>query len=434
MLFRNFRTYDDVLLDMLMALILAFVIAPPPRHRPAAVVIDCSRAMTAGDENSRPLDKALRRILKDPELKGAEPFALAFDPGRLGTHLLPLRGLLDPSSVEASSLRLRSELDFFSPDYARLSELRDRGYGEITLLTDQLRIRPIGFKAIEVGFANTSGAYPASVRYDRSTETWRATLVETGPRMSLKVLGWDSVEEEFMVLPPERYALEEGLAGRIVRFSAPGLYLLHLQGPSGQLDVDLPLLLSPSTMTVAASGVFSERMLAIFPGLVPSRVPDVWLQDQGVAGRAAARRVVSAVVKEDGGFVLDPAASRGALLAVGWKPGVQFTLGPSSLSNEDLVLPYDSILSRNAPAFLVEPPREGRLIPAGTAYLVRVGPTLLPLIPPASEFFETRPGARLVLPPPVPARWPWALLLAFLVLVKLVAGSMLAGKSWLTRD
>ena len=431
-LFRRFRTYYDVLLDGAIAVVLAFAIAPPRGPRPAAVVIDGSRAMTSGFADERPLLKALKRLRSDPALKGAEPFLLALDPRTAETRLVPIRKLIEGADAEEAVRRLREACDFFAPDYAKLGELRRQGYGEITLLTDQRWVEPVGFRSVELGIAVPFAAFPSGVRYDRASGSWLVALAEQGYRAALGVSGWDREGARFARISRDRYAIEEGVAGRVVRFAAPGLYLLSLKGPYGLDDIDLPVLLAPHQATAVAKGPFSERMLSVFPGADGTAPPSVALVDRGFQAPGGARRVVTALLDKDGPLVLDPAATGGALLAVGRFSGAGFALGPSSLENEDLVLAYASILADKEPPFLTEPPSGAkRLFPVGSAYLSDRGQ---PLVPPPSQFFETRPGARIVLPPPGVGRWPWAALLAILAAVKLVAWTRLTGKSLLVRD
>lgn len=431
-LFRSFRTYYDVLLDAAIALAVAFAIAPPERSRPAAVVLDGSRSMAAGFASERPLDKALKRIRTDPGLQDADPFLLAFDPGSAETRLVPLRELLKASDTESAVRQLRETHDFFAPDYGRLAELRQRGYGEITLLTDQLRVKPEGFRAVELGMAVGFTAYPTSVRFDRASGAWLVALAESGPRVPIGVLRWDKGESQFVRLALDRYAIGEGTSGRIIRFSAPGLYLLSLKGPFGLEDIHLPVLLAPRQVAAAAAGAFSEGMLSVFTEIDRAAQPSVVLVDRGEKAPAGKRTVVTALVSRDGGQVMDPAETGGSLVAAGTAPEADLVLGPSSLKNEDLVLVYDGILARQAPPFLTSPaPGAGPLLPVGTAYLTKQGE---PLIPPPSQFFEARPGPRLVLPPPASLRWPWVLLLALLTAAKLVLWQRLTGKSLLACD
>ncbi len=433
-LFRNLRTYYDVLLDASIAVVLAFALFPPRMQRPAAVVIDGSRAMLAGFADQRPILKALKRIQGDAGLKGAEPFLLAFDPKTSATQLVPLASYLKGLDAEEAILRLRGDFRFAAPDHAVLSELRQRGYGDITLLTDQLRVQPAGFRAIELGFAVDFAVYPTAVRFDRAAESWLVALAESGPRASLSVSRWDAGTRAFGRLPVDRYAVEDGAAGRLVRFSAPGLYLLSFRGPYGLDDVDLPLRLPARRLSIAAAGPFSERMLSVFPDMEPSHTPELVLRDQTVAGPAAAARLTTALVPGPEHHVLDPARTGGSLIAADVLPGVDLALGPAGRANEDLVLAYENRLSMRPEPFLHSPPPgTEETWPAGTAHLARKGAEVVPVVPPASQFFERRPEQVLVLPPPATARWPWVLLLGILAGLKIGLWKRFTGKPVLAR-
>ena len=433
-LFRNLRTYYDVLLDALIALVLAFALFPPRIRRPAAVVIDGSRAMLAGFAEDRPILKALKRIQGDAALKGAEPFLLAFDPKVSATRLVPLDSYLKGLDAEEAIRRLRGDFRFASPDYATLVELRKLGYGDITLLTDQLRVQPSGFRAIELGFAVDFAVYPTAVRFDRAAESWLVALAEPGPRASLSVSRWNPGNRAFSRLPVDRYAVEDGAAGRLVRFSAPGLYLLSFRGPYGLDDVDLPLRLPARKLAAAAAGPFSERMLSVFPDVEPSRAPALVLRDQGAAGPGGTERLTTALVPGPGRHVLDPARTSGALIAVDALPGADLALGSAARANEDLVLAYENRLSARPEPFLcAPPPGTEEAWPAGTAHLTRKGGEVVPLLPSASQFFQRRPERILVLPPPTTARWLWGLLLGALAILKIGLWKRFTGKPALAR-
>lgn len=433
-LFRTFRLYHDVLLDALIAAVVAFAIFPPARPRAAAVVIDGSRAMLSGFGEHRPLAQALRRLRDDPALREAEPFLLTFDAATSGSRLRPIRSYV-AEDVDSAIQALRRDFDFFSLDYGALAELREKGYGDITLLTDQLRVKGEGFRTVPLGFAVTFAAYPSAARFDRASGTWLIALVETGPRAALSVSAWDRGKGAFLRLAPGRFALEEGVAGRVVRLPAPGLYLLSLKGPYGLDDIDLPLRLPSSELSMEASGPFSERMRSVFPETEASARVDASLVDEGFAPATGSRALVSARVREEGTRVLDPARTGGALVAVGSRPGVDLTLGPSSVANEELVLAYDHFLSQRPLAFSDASRSDSKeLIPVGTAYLANERPMPLPRLPQPSQFFETRPLDQVVLPPPASARWPWLVALACLSLLKLWSWARLTGKPLFLRD
>lgn len=433
-LFRNLRTYYDVLLDALIAVVLAFALFPPRTQRPAAVVIDGSRAMLAGFADQRPILKAMKLIQGDAGLKGAEPFLLAFDPKTSATELIPLGSYLKGLDAEEAIRRLRGDFRFAAPDYAALGELPRRGYGDITLLTDQLRVQPAGFRAIELGFAVDFAVYPTAVRFDRAAESWLVALAESGPRASLTISRWDPKARAFSRLAVDRYAVEDGAAGRLVRFSALGLYLLSFRGPYGLDDVDLPLRLPARMLPVAAAGPFSERMLSVFPDVERSGAPALVLRDQTATGPAGVTRLTTALVPGAEHHVLDPARTGGSLIAVGSLPEVDLALGPAARANEDLVLAYEYRLSARPEPFVhTPPPGAEETWPAGTAHLTRKGDEVVPVIPPASQFFERRPERVLVLPPPTAMRWPWVLLLGALAGLKLGLWKRFTGKPLLAR-
>lgn len=442
-LFRSLRTYYDTLIDAAIALVLAFALAsahaPGTRHR-SAVVIDTTRSMRAGQPGSRPLDRALQRLLTDPALGGAEPFAIALDPASARTRLVPLAEMIAGLDAESAVRRIEGRLDFFAVDYGELASLRSRGYGKVTLLTDRRRFRPKGFEVVESGFTVSFAAYPAAARYDRAAESWLVALVETGPRAKLTLRLWDGLEQHFAPLKRERYRIEEGSAGRRIRFSDPGLYLVSLPGPYGQPGIDLPLLLRPAALDAAAGGSFSERMLSAFPAVAGSAAPALVLLDQGVTAPAGKRRFTTALVPESGRLIIGPDLTGGALVAAGAAStggagGADLALGPSSLASDELVLAYDAILRAGEQAFATAPPAGTRsLVPVGSAYLARTDDGLVPLIPPASAFFETPPQGAVRLPPPPPPRLAWFLALIALAALKLFAWTRLKGKRLFARS
>lgn len=460
LLFRSLRRRYDVVLDAMIAIALAFAL---PASRPAApgaesrggraaVVVDCSRSMLAGPRGSRPLDLATKRMAEDPALRKAEAFALAFDPEGMRTRLFPVQrvakeaererraaaaaagaGAEGPARAAGAAERaadaLEARLPFFAVDYGALAELRHRGYGSITLLSDSLGFRAEGFSAVESGFAVAFAAYPTAARYDRASESWLVALAEAGPRGAISVFALDERSGRPSPLDPKRYAIEEGGSGRSVRFAQSGLYVVSIKDPAGGPNVEIPLRFLPPHLPIAAYGPFSERMASVFPLLERSRSPLLALSDLGEKRPrpAAPAGVVTALVPGNGSLVLDPALSGGRPIAAAMVRGADFALGPSSLANEDLPLAYDSAIAALAPAtFVIAPPAGARaLVPVGSAFLARTEDGLVPLMAPASEFFETRTAGVVSLPPPSPRRLGWALLLAALAAAKLVLRRLL---------
>jgi hypothetical protein len=447
-LFRSFRTYYDFLLDAALAIILAFALAralaPAGEEGPAAVVVDCSRSMLAGQRGSRPLDQALKRLSSEASLKKAVPFALAFDPREGRSALVPISAIVAGAEPARAATRLEDELAFFAVDYGVIAELRLRGFGPVTLLSDHVGRRAEGLGIVESGFAVSFGAFPSAARFDRIADSWLVALVEAGGRGPIRVSAWRQGDGAFSPVGRDRYEIEEAADGRSIRFSAPGLYLISLTAPEGQRDVDIPLRLERKTIQAAARGRFSERMLEAFPLVEKSIHPELVLADLGSGlgsiepAWSAARKspIVTALTKADGPYVINPALTEGRPVAAALVPGADFALGPNGLANEDLVLAYDAaLLAAAVPPFAVPPlPGRGRLVPAGSAY-VAFGPFgPLPLVAPAEEFFETRFDAAVVLPPTRKAAWPWALALAAIAAAKLALWRRISGKSLVRAD
>ncbi|HOX32746.1 MAG TPA: hypothetical protein PLB91_10465 [Spirochaetales bacterium] len=452
---RSFRGRYDILADAAIALALALalpsstpVAGPRGAGGGSALVLDCSLSMLRGEPGSRPLDLALERLLSAAATGAegeAEAFALAFDPGLARTRLYPLAEL-SPSyasrrpgaKAAAGAGRIAEELEarlcFFALDYRALAELGRRGFGSIVLLTDSLGRRAEGIGLVELGFGPGPSAYPSAARYDRASGAWVAALAEAGPRGEVLAFSLDPASGRLSDLPPSRYAIEERPAGRILRFAEAGFYVVALRGPEPGQGADLAFRFSPATIACAASGPFSERMASVFPFLERAGAASLALADLGYPRPRAARSLVSAILPEDGGLLLDPALSGGRPVAAGLAPGADFALGPSSLANEDLALAYyNAIASLGRPAFLAWP-ELGSGPRGGVPRLSRLGSILLahgpegpePLLPPAAESFEPRGGPPLSIAPAAPRRWPWALLLAALAAAKLSAWALLS--------
>ncbi len=438
-LLRSLRGYYDFFIDLAIAIILAAAISTalhPPFPPSSAVVLDCSRSMLAGATGSRPLDLALKSLLGTGTYKGSKAFALAFDPQAMRTRLVPLEKLTAGLDPARAAIALTTELDFFSLDYAVLGELRERGFGRITLLTDSLPGGAEGLDLVETGFAVGLAAYPTAVRYDRAADSWLVALAESGPREAIQVAEWNGAESAFFPARATRYAIEEGPGGRSLRFPSAGLYLLSIRGGNGEQGIDLPIRLPAKNPPVAASGPFSQLMLKAFPLVDTGKAPGILLEDLGSGprgARAPEARIVTALLRTEAEGLLDPASTGGRPVAAGIAKGADLAIGPAGLANEDLVLAYDAAIlgSADPPFATAVPPGTRSLLRVGSAYLAltRSGP--FPLIAPPSESFEARGGPALVLPPPRQSRLPWALALALLCAAKLALWKRFSGKSLL---
>ena len=447
LLFRSLRSHYDVLVDAAIAVALAFAIAAPTlRSSAAAVVIDCSRTMLAGISGQRPLDLAIGRLASEPQLKEAQPFALVFDAAKGRTVLVPIGGLIrrvraggsantgagaaaKTDAVENIARQLQTSFDFFAPDYGELATLRSRGYGAITLVTDHLRFHPDGFRVEETGTSAHIAAYPTSVRYDRTAESWLVVLAESGPRLPLLISVWDREAAAFRALETKRYAISEAAGGRRIRFAEPGLYLVSIRAPGGEVDVDLPISLHPRATRAAAVGPFSERVLSVFPLLEKSPRPELVLADRGTRTPAGPRTIRTALNAAEGENLLDPGLTEGALVPSGYAADADFALGPSSLADPDLVIAYDSAIRMSDTGFSLSiPPGASPLVRVGGSYVARVDGALVPIIAPPERYFELPAEGTIALPPPSRGRLGWALILAALAAGKLALWRRFSGK------
>jgi hypothetical protein len=470
-LFRSFRTFYDVLLDALVALILAFALeaswpapsqiagetAPPFWARPA-VVIDCSASMLLGLPGSRPLDRALARLAEDPALARATAFALAFDPASGGTRLFPLARILDGSTGGAAAARLEAALSFLGVDYPVLGGLRNRGFGKITLLTDSLGFAHRGFEAVESGFQGGNGAfvaYPTLAAWDRVSGSWLAVFTATMPPGSLGLSRWNEGTGRFDRLAASAYRIEPRATGWALRLASPGLYLATSSGPSGESPLRFGFRLLEPREAGAAEGPFSTLMMGIFPLLSAAPRPSILFVDRPGGGAGApgekdldrearasiaaapkARRIETRVLQVEVPSFIDPALTGGRPIVgrVEELPGVEghaFTLGPASMANADLPLAYDGAIQAGLPpAFITTvPPGGGTLVVKEGLVLARDAHGLLPLDPPSAEFFPPATRGSLVLPPPRLPAILWAILLALAAGAKLAAYRRLSGKA-----
>jgi len=445
-LLRSFRTYYDVLLDALIALIIALALSPgdPFASRARAVVIDGSRSMIAGLPGERPLDLAIKRIRKDPALSGADPYLLAFDERKGGSLLVPIGRLLSENEGESAALRLAHEHAFFTVDYRELASIESRGRESIVLLTDRLARRAEGFEVVELGWAGAGaeggasefGAYPSSIRRDHDSGAYLASFSEVGVRGSVLIRVWDEKLANFRNLPISRYAIESNPSGRTFRLPGPGLYLAVFLGPHGSVGADFPFRIAPAKLQARAEGDFSRRMLSIFPSLEQGLKPDILLVDWERRDYAASAisggtpRIVTALVPEMGRFLPDPALAGGRPIAVAVLASADMALGSAALANDNLPLLYDGLVAAaTPPPFVTEVPAgTRRLLPAGDSFLADTGDELVPLIPPASEYFAPRASGAIRIEPRPESRLAWAAILAAVFALKLALWRRISGK------
>lgn len=443
-LLRFFRFHYDALFDAAIAIVVALALAEAHGtlrlfERPKAAVIDCSASMLRGRRGDRPLDRALARLESDKGLEGARAFALAFDPGSATTRLYRLEAVTKGSEGESAALRLEDGLCFFDVDYGRLAELRKKGYGEMTLVTDRFAQRPAGFSVIETETDDASSetynaynepysAWPASARYDRRSGSYAVTFAQAGRGPGLSVSVMEGSGGRFEPLDRAAYRVASRQSGFDVLFARPGLYRIDLDEAWSGFHQGFGIRLLNARVAGSASGEFSRRMMSVFPLVEEAPRPDFVFADKGQEPPSAreAKVVSTELLAASPAFHIPPRFSGGRpiLGSLGLSPAAaEFSLGPEATANEDLPLAYDGlILSELPPPFLTAPRADDRKVAEmGGILFVKDAEGLLPLNPPSTEFFPGQAGSLLALPP---ARNPSAF--TVLALFALAAGKLLA--------
>jgi hypothetical protein len=468
---RTFRLRHDFIFDAAIAAVLAFTIldkggvppagaeGPGSKGPRSALVLDCSRSMLAGIPGHRPIDEAIKILATDKTLADSDRWLLAFDPLVPGTRLRKWAEVVGDLSGEAIVTRLAGELSFFAVDYEALKGLGGKGYKDITFITDAFPYSARGFRVIETGFAGpgadpvspdpgagetssagASAAWPASVRFDRATGSYRVSLIEAGRRGGLQVGSWNGNTERWITLSASRYSVEDRKQGRELRLPGPGIYLLSLDDPMGAIGMDFPVRLDPGPIAGQAIGDFSSLVLKVFPLIEVGPRPRILLKDlgakEGVLGISADGSMLSIVTtfEPETPYLVDPGITAGRPLAVGLVKGVDFVWGPRSLANMDLPLAYDGSMQASiGPPFLTELPKGARrLMPAGASFLV-IGPNGdIPLIPPNSEFWKPSTEGFFTIERP-PKRLLWSGILALLLVAKYLTWRLLTGKNLFAR-
>lgn len=338
-------------------------------------------------------------------------------------------------------------------------------------------------------------AWPASIRFDREKGNWLAAFVQSLPPSSVGLERWDDARATFAKPDAESYRIESREYGWAFRISQPGIYRATATGPLGEGPLDFTFRLVEARRAGLASGPFSEAMMSVFPLVVKAPRPSMLFLDRGSGDDEESRKLDAAardradqapeamvietrILQEDGMNYLPPAKTGGKpVLAeaesfgkneagdrargMSGKQNWLFELGPAALTNPDLPLAYDGVLMAGTPpAFLVAPqgtvrglgtdldqamtgkgglagisPLRG-IIKKGRFLFVKDDYGLLPVIPPASEYFPaaaTSSGTEpeVAAPPPVTL---WVVLLGLAALAKILIWKRLGGGKRESRD
>lgn len=353
-LFHALRLHYDTAIDAACAVIVGLAIAgypaPAPRKGPA-VAIDASRSMLAGLRGDRPLDEAARLLFSDERLRGQAVFALGWDPRTRRHTARDLTEALEASeSPQEFAMAVESSESFTSADYGLLSELSARGYGGLTLITDDATVAGRGVDVRTLAAKPPHYLAIASAAWDDERERSVARFVTAGGAglESLWELGADGSMRR---AKPEDYDILPGPSGFELSFKGPGLWAAQWRG--GMLPFAAPGRPEP----LSASGAYAGRIVAAL-GSIGSTTParsgaaGIAVRDGGGAGEDG----FISVARADGEqYVVPPRQTRGAVVAAGMDRKADLALGEAALASPEAAIPF--WLARAASGTAVSPAR-----------------------------------------------------------------------------
>lgn len=390
-LWRSLRLYYDAVLDAAAALALGVAVAGFPLGRTDgdAIVIDASLSMLRGLRGDRPLDEAARLALGG-ELgerleRGATLFVLGRDPVRLTPRLkrLPWSEDDDGGPLELAR-RLEGSEAFLSVDYGLVAGLARKGYGRVTLITDDESLSGAG---VEIGLVEGGpfrSVYPASAAWDSAGR----------PIVRLAASGGAQPEALWELRPdgslarakPEDYAIVPHRAGAELRFEKAGIWAIEWDGRL------LPFRAPPRPLPLSAGGAFAgavaEALGAPVAAMADAPGPGIDLNDGG--GRARDGKL--SVTRSAGdGYALAPALVFGAAVAAGFDEESDLALSEASLAAPETAFAFYTAWLAGAEAVAVsseeavsgEPGRASRV---GEGFVCRRGDARLVVLAPPSEY------------------------------------------------
>ncbi|HAE21396.1 MAG TPA: hypothetical protein DCG47_03600, partial [Spirochaetaceae bacterium] len=307
---------------------------------------------------------------------------------------------------------------FLGLDYALLSQLSRRGYGDITLLTDELGPEAVGFGAVELGWRPAQALYPVSARAEPEGAYLRWLALGGASPLALFTLGKGG---SLSVLDASAWSMGEEPDGYTLFLREPGNYLLRWYG--GELAFRAP----------ASPGLRGEGRLAsrLAPLLAASRAAQpsagfLILRDGG--GRMKPGKLSLARTEEDG-LVMAPWRVMGQAVAAGYEAKADLAFGPAAFASADAVLALWTAWQARTEAFIdLRAAEAGSGGPSlrlgeGVALLgpgAREAASIAALLtPPPEEYWEPLPGAIIDAEARRQGRLATALALALLYALKL---------------
>jgi hypothetical protein len=314
--------------------------------------------------------------------------------------------------------RLEASEPFLGLDYALLSTLAERGYGELTLLTDELGPEAAGFKAIEFGWRQARALYPVSARAEPEGAYLRWLSVGGALPLSLFGLGNDGALKE---ADASGWAISAEPDGFTLFLREAGPYLLRWDG--GELAF-----WAPAPPGLSARGALSSRLAPLLaaPGAGESAAGRLSLRDGG--GRSRPGSLSLARLGEEG-LVMAPWRVMGQAVAAGFDARSDLAFGPAAFASAEAALALWTAWQSRAEAFV-----DLRASGAGAGGArVRLGesvvllgpgpregsPVRALLAPPPEEYWQPLPGAVIDAGARRDGRLPAALILALLYGLKL---------------
>jgi hypothetical protein len=260
-LFRTFHLYYDVILDLVLAFLIALLLSGLigfPAGK-TAVCIDGSYSMLLGPAGRTPLDEALKQ--GEEGLPGKHDlFLLAFDPGRGRVRLFSLKKPPWRGGTEGFREMLTGSYSFFNQDYSVCADLLKRGYRRVLILSDHEAAPGGSVEMISVARGRPeSYFYPRSAGYDFAAGVFRLTFLTWRLREPVTVSVYLEAEDAYVSVSRAQMTRSQDIlycvlpeAG-LYRFAAGNLdYVLNLQKPvtSGRVE-----------------GKFSRVILEVLPQL-----------------------------------------------------------------------------------------------------------------------------------------------------------------------
>ncbi len=407
MLLRSLRLYYDTVIDAACAVIIGLALSgypEPVTSRGPATILDCSLSMLSGLRGDRPLDEAARLILSDETLHGSTLFAHGWDPEKRKHRLVDLSETLEGiESPQDLALALESSESFMSADFSLVQELTRRGYGNLTLLSDDGAVEGVGLEIRTLAAKSPEYILPASAEWDEDRQRSIVRFVTAGGAAITAL--WELADDGSLArAKPEDYTILPGPSGFELWFAEAGLWAVQWKGRI--LPFEAPGRPSP----ISAQGSFPGQLVAALGPLGKEAGPAATsndyqnrrtgLSEGGVVVRdgsgAGIRGFLSVSAAKTEPAVLPPRLTLGSVVASGVDRRADLPLGAAALASPEAAIPFwvaraaygSDAGSRLAPRSRPERVGDGFLYPA------RGGQRASLAVPPPGEYAPT--GRRVI--------------------------------------